>query len=132
MSEYHGAIWWSELMTRDADTAIAYYRDTCGWSIEKMDMPEGAYWICAAGGRPVAGIMDMGDSADFEGLPPHWFTYIAVDDVDAALASTKAAGGTVRRDAFDVPGVGRIGIIADPTGAAVGLMTPVIPEGAPA
>ena len=36
----------------------------------------------------------------------------------------KAAGGEIRRPPFDIPGIGRIAMIADPTGAALGLMTP--------
>jgi predicted enzyme related to lactoylglutathione lyase len=59
-----------------------------------------------------------------ENVPPHWFTYIAVDDVDAAVAATRAAGGKVMKDVFEVPDTGRIAIIADPTGAALGIMTP--------
>jgi predicted enzyme related to lactoylglutathione lyase len=58
-------------------------------------------------------------------MPPHWMTYVAVDDVDGAVRTTREAGGTVHREPFDVEGVGRIAIIADPTGAVLGIMTPV-------
>ncbi len=61
------------------------------------------------------------------GVPAHWFTYIAVDDVDAAVEATVAAGGEIRHPCFDVPDIGRIAIIADPTGAAVGIMSPDTP-----
>lgn len=64
------------------------------------------------------------DGPQFEGVPPHWMTYIAVDDVDVALERTTANGGEIRAPAFDVPGVGRIGVISDPSGAVVSLMTP--------
>jgi hypothetical protein len=57
------------------------------------------------------------------GVPPHWFSYIEVDDVDARTAKVKASGGQVMREPFDIPGVGRIAIIADATGAHVGIMT---------
>jgi predicted enzyme related to lactoylglutathione lyase len=46
------------------------------------------------------------------------------DDVDARLKAAKAAGAKVLRGSFDVPGVGRIAIIQDPGGAAIGWMTP--------
>ena len=45
-------------------------------------------------------------------------------DVDAAVAETTALGGEIRRPPFDMPGIGRIAIVADPTGAVMGLMTP--------
>jgi predicted enzyme related to lactoylglutathione lyase len=60
----------------------------------------------------------------FEGVPTHWFAYLAVDDVDQRLAAAKAAGAEVLREPFEVEGVGRIAIIRDPVGAAIGWMTP--------
>jgi uncharacterized protein len=125
MSDTHGAIWWSELMTRDVAAARDYYAAICGWSFEDMPMDGGEDYHCAMkAGRPTAGIMDMTGLTGMDETPPHWFTYIAVDDVDAAAQATEAAGGTIIRPPFDVPGVGRIVIVTDPAGAAVGLMTP--------
>jgi predicted enzyme related to lactoylglutathione lyase len=121
----HGAIWWNELMARDVPAALDYYRKTCGWSFDPMEMAEGGvYQVAVAHGRPVAGIADMTGMPGLEEVPPHWFTYIAVDDVDDAVSATAAAGGRIRRHPFEVPGIGRIAIVTDPTGAAVGLMTP--------
>lgn len=119
----HGSIHWSELATRDVEAAKAYYQSTCGWSAEDMPMPEGTYWVCSSGGKPVAGIMDLAGIGD-PNIPPHWMTYIAVDDVDKAAAQTREAGGEVAREPFDVPGVGRIAMLKDPTGAMIGMMTP--------
>jgi uncharacterized protein len=124
MGDKHGLIWWSELMTRDPGRAKDYYSSVAGWDFSEMPMAEGTYLMASREGRPIAGIMDMTGQKDWDMLPPHWFTYIAVDDVDAAVAATRAAGGTVVRDVFEVPGVGRIAIITDPTGAALGIMTP--------
>lgn len=124
MSERHGMIWWSELMTRDTAAARAYYEAVAGWAFETTPMEGGDYHVASAGGRQVAGIMDMTGMPGMDGLPPHWFTYLAVDDVDKAVDQTRAAGGTIMRPPFEVPGVGRIAIVSDPTGAALGIMTP--------
>ncbi len=126
MSETHGTVIWSELMTRDVEGARRYYADRLGWRIEAMPMAgdAGDYLVAFRGDEMVAGLVDMTAMPGMEGLPPHWFTYFAVDDVDAAAEATAAAGGTVIRPPFDVPGVGRIAILHDPTGAAMGLMTP--------
>jgi hypothetical protein len=50
--------------------------------------------------------------------------YIAVDDVDARVKKATQAGAKVVQPAFDVPGVGRIVILTEPGGAAIGWMTP--------
>ena len=61
------------------------------------------------------------DAADAK---PFWMIYFAVDDADRSVEDAKAAGGSVQRDAFDVPGTGRFAILADPQGAAFGILQP--------
>ena len=125
MSDHHGAVWWTELMTRDVEGAKAYYGDVCGWTWETMPMGEdGEYHLAMRQGKPVAGMMDMSLMAQMTGVPPYWFSYFAVDDVDEAVRATEAAGGKIIRAPWDVPNTGRIAILEDPTGAAMGLMTP--------
>ncbi|MCT4558199.1 MAG: VOC family protein [Pelagimonas sp.] len=126
----HGKIWWSELMTRDVDAAKTYYADLCGWRFDEMPDPDtgSVYYVAMQGDQPVAGLMDLGLLTHLDGVPSHWFTYLAVDDVDAASEATTKAGGQIMRPAFDVPGIGRIAIIQDPSGAPVGIMTPAPPS----
>lgn len=125
MSAIHGTIWWSELMTRDVPAARRYYEQVCGWRFETVPMPEGEYHIASAHGKMVAGVMDMTGMPGQDEVPPHWFTYIAVEDLEAALEAAKAAGGTVLREPFEVPGTGTIAMVKDAGGAALGLMLPV-------
>lgn len=125
MPGHHGKVWWSELNTRDVEAAKSYYGKICGWDFETMPMDNGSDYIVAMqGGKPVAGVFSLNEMPELEGVPPHWFTYLAVDDLDAAVAETEAAGGQVHRPPFEVPGTGRIAILRDPSGAMVGLMTP--------
>ena len=119
----HGTIHWNELATPDVAAARAYYQATCGWTFDEMPMPNGTYTICKAGDQMVGGMMDI-KGLDNPDVPPHWMTYIAVDDIDKVCAQTTAAGGTVANGPFEVPGVGRIAMIKDPTGAMIGMMTP--------
>ncbi len=114
-------------MTRDVEGAKRYYEDLCGWSFISMPMgPDGPDYILGLkDGKPVVGMMDMNASSDDASADPFWMSYFAVDDVDAAVAKTIAAGGTVTREPFDVPDTGRIATVVDPTGALIGLMTPV-------
>lgn len=117
----HGAFSWSELMTDNVDAAKAYYQEVIGWEIEAMQMEHMTYHVVKAGGEPVGGIMAKPPGA--EQIPNHWGTYITVDDVDATLAKAEAAGGKAIYPPMDVPKVGRMCAIMDPTGAVVSVIT---------
>ncbi|MEM9632424.1 MAG: VOC family protein [Pseudomonadota bacterium] len=119
----HGVFYWNELMTRDTEKAREFYGKTLGWTFTEMPMEEGVYLLAKLGDKPVAGLFPM-IGPRFDGLPEHWFSYIAVDDVDERLDLAKAHGGEIVRPPFDVPGVGRIAVLKDVNGAAQGWMTP--------
>ena len=122
----HGKFLWNELMTRDAEKAKVFYEKTLGWTFASMPMEKGVYWVANMDDQPVGGMFTM-EGPDFEGIPEHWFCYIAVDDIDARLKLAERAGATVLRPPFDVPEVGRIAILREPGGAAVGWYTPSHP-----
>ncbi|MCB1494114.1 MAG: VOC family protein [Rhodobiaceae bacterium] len=122
----HGHFHWNELMTRDVAAAKAFYADTIGWTYSDMPMPNGTYTVINDGDAFVGGMFDI-TSPEFAESPTGWFAYIAVDDVDARLAKAKAAGASVIREPFDVPDVGRIAILVQPDGAAIGWITPANP-----
>ncbi|MEM7471613.1 MAG: VOC family protein [Pseudomonadota bacterium] len=125
MSEMHGTVHWTELNTHNIKAAKAYYADVCGWSFDTMPMEgEGEYTVGRLGEQMVAGLFDISAIPEMKDIPSHWLTYLAVDDVDAAVSATKAMGGQVYREPWDISGVGRIAIVADPSGASFGLMTP--------
>lgn len=119
----HGHFCWNELMTRDVEAAKAFYAANLGWRFEGWPMEEwGTYWVAMLGETAVGGIMDMSGPM-FEGMPPHWFAYIEVDDIDSRVAQARDNGAVIRREPFDVPKVGRIAIVEDPTGGVAGWMT---------
>lgn len=119
----HGTFYWNELMTRDVEPAKRFYEQAVGWTFEAMPMDNGGtYHLAKMGDRPVSGIFDTTGSEMAE-LPEHWFSYLAVDDIDARCAKAKEAGGEIAREPFDVPGIGRIAIIRQPGGGMVGWMT---------
>jgi len=122
-SAEHGNFYWNELMTRDVEKAKKFYADTIGWTFDAMPMPNGTYWIAKAGEKPVGGMFDI-SSTEFGPVPESWMSYIAVDDVDTRVAKALKAGAKLMKPAFDVPGVGRIAILMEPGGAAIGWITP--------
>lgn len=124
----HGLFHWNELMTWDTEKAKAFYAETLGWGYEAFPMEQGEYIVCKAGDKVAGGIMEMKPEMGFDGIPDNWFSYIAVDDVDARVAKVAAAGGEVMRPPFDVPEVGRIAIVKDKVGGVVGWITPAPQE----
>ena len=124
----HGHFHWNELMTWKVDEAREFYARTLGWTYERFPMGDGGnYTVCMFGGEPVGGIFEMRKGQGMDRVPDHWFAYIAVDDIDARLKEVNAAGGTICREPFDVPEVGRISIVQDKAGAVVGWITPAEP-----
>jgi predicted enzyme related to lactoylglutathione lyase len=120
----NGSFYWNELMTRDAEAAKRFYGATLGWTFDPMEQEGGpAYWVAKVGDEPVAGIYQVG--SDDEDTSEGWFAYVAVKDLSTALARATTEGGEVVREPWEVPGVGRIAIVADNTGNAMGWMTPV-------
>lgn len=110
-----GSICWNELATSDLDAATAFYGALFGWAAKETQTPEHVYVEFTLEGEPVAGMLPV--SVAGPNVPPHWLIYFRVADCDAAVATASAHGGHVCKEAFDVPEVGRIAILADPQSA---------------
>lgn len=122
-----GSFVWQELVTPDPGRASAFFGALLGWTFREVDMGEnGMYTIATNEGRDLAGMMKMEGPA-WDGIPPHWMAYIVVPDVDASAAKVEELGGKVCVPPFDIPTVGRICVINDPTGATVSLLTFAMP-----
>jgi uncharacterized protein len=116
---------WYELMTTDADAAARFYGAVVGWSVVDSGQTDKAYGLWSMEGQPVGGLLTIPTGAGEQGMPPVWAGYLWVDDVDASVAGITAAGGAVWMPANDVPGVGRMALVADPQGAGFYVMTPI-------
>ncbi|MEO8299099.1 MAG: VOC family protein [Burkholderiales bacterium] len=119
MSNRHGTPIWYELMCKDPLAARRFYEAVVGWTIDAAPPPGAAmeYRMINAGDGMVGGVFTLTAEMCSQGASPCWMMYIGVDDVDACVASLIAAGGSVLMPAFDIPGVGRIAMVADPQGA---------------
>ena len=122
MAPLHGTFLWNELATTDPAACETFFREVLGWSARQVG-DDGRYTVWLAGEQEAGGMLKMEGPA-WEGVAPHWMSYIAVDDVDAAAERAAAHGGEIKAAPFDVPNLGRVCVIADPTGAVVALMTP--------
>ena len=110
---------WNEIMTPDIPRATQFYADVLGMGSEAAPMGDDTYTVLTnAKGRQIGGAMNP----PMEDVPPHWNIYFNVEDVDATVAKTVELGGQVVAPAFDVEGVGRMAVLADPQGAMFNLM----------
>lgn len=116
---------WNELVSADTAAARDFYTSVFGWSVAEETMPTGGtYTVFRNGDVPVAGLMDIRDTAAPEGTPSHWFAYISTGDTAAACQAARDSGGTVLREPWPVPGVGTLAILAGPDGGAFGILQP--------
>jgi predicted enzyme related to lactoylglutathione lyase len=129
----NGSFCWNELSTTDDAAAIEFYTKLLGWQVKTSEVSascEGAgdaagapvvYNEIVVGGRHVGGIYKAGTESG--GAPPHWMSYIAVDDVDEKAKRVTELGGSVCVPPTDIPNTGRFCVINDPTGATISLIT---------
>ena len=117
MSNPHGSFIWYELITTDTKASGRFYSDVVGWSVGAFGGQYPDYGIFSAGESAVAGMMALPDQAAEGGMRPGWFGYIGVDDVETTIAAITDAGGRVHMPASELPGVGRMAMVADPQGA---------------
>ena len=111
---------WVDHSSRDLDASNAFYRALFGWEPEDQGEEMGHYTILRKGGKTVAGNM----SAMGEGQPSAWVTYVSVEDADATVDRATKAGATVLVGPMDVADIGRMAVLADPEGAAIGVWQP--------
>ena len=120
-----GTFSWVDLATTDPGGAKAFYSELFDWSPE--DMPTGnggTYTMFRLRGQYVAATSEQQEQERSQGIPPHWNSYVTVDDVDQRATRASELGGSVIAPPFDVLEVGRMAAVADPTGAVLSLWEP--------
>ena len=126
----HGSFIWYELLTPDPVGAKTFYDAVVGWNIEAQPSGEMDYrMISRADGGLAGGVMRLTDEMRGHGAKPTWLGYVAVDDVDASVASIEQAGGKALMPAFDIPDIGRIALVGDPQGVPFYVMRATPPAG---
>jgi predicted enzyme related to lactoylglutathione lyase len=107
-----------ELMSNDVAKAKTFYSKLFDWQLE--DMPMGGdmtYTMVKVGEGTGGGMMKN----PIPGAPSAWMAYVLVDDIKVATAKAKSLGANVMKDSVEIPGAGFFSVIADPTGAMLGL-----------
>ena len=117
-----GHIGWHELHAGEWQSAFAFYSKLFGWTkAEAVDLGAmGLYQTFATDSVPVGGMMTK-----VEAVPaPFWLYYFNVDDITAAVARVKDAGGQVLHGPQQVPGGSWIAHCLDPQGVIFALTGP--------
>lgn len=109
-----------ELNTTDPVEANSFYKQLFGWKLDDVPMPMGTYTMIDVGDGTGGGIVQQ----MMPGAPSAWLAYVLVDEIKAATAKAKTLGAAIVKDVDEVPGMGWLSIIKDPTGALLGLWQP--------
>jgi predicted enzyme related to lactoylglutathione lyase len=113
-----GSFCWIELGTTDQVAAKSFYGDLFGWKADDVPMgPTDFYTMFQLEGMAAAAAYSLRPETREKGVGPHWMLYVAVKDADSSAAQAGKLGGTIIEQPFDVFDVGRMALIADPTGA---------------
>jgi len=110
---------WETLNTSDKDRAIAFYGKVFGW--KTMAGPAGEGSVFTVDGSREGQVADIQLA---QGFPPCWLTYVVVEKLEHSRERAEKLGAKVMMPLIEVPTVGRIAVIADPTGGAIGLFQP--------
>lgn len=114
-----GALCWTELATRSAASAKAFYTQLLGWTAVPSKDPAMPYTEWTLEGTHFGGMMEISDQwgPGWQDIPSHWMVYFMVRDVDERAARAVALGGRIHVAPRDIPKVGRFAVLADPQGA---------------
>lgn len=118
-----GALAWNDLNTHDLERAKAFYGGVFGWDPAEQDIDGTNYVVWEVGGRGIGGAVQVP-----AGAPAQWVVWFAVEDRDATVARVGELGGAVLEAQLDVPGVGLMGVLADPQGAFFGVLQGETPD----
>jgi len=115
---------WVDLATTDVEDAKRFYSALFGWSFRTDTGEWGSYTMCFLREKAVAGLMEQPRDQQNQGVPPHWITYITVENVDETATKIPGAGGTTVVPPMDVLESGRMLVAQDPAGAFTSFWEP--------
>jgi hypothetical protein len=111
---------WAQLFASDPAAEGRFCASVAGWEIlpdTRSDRPN--VFVLASGGYSRAGMVPLPPRPQAK---PGWLLFIRVKDVKAAAAKVISLGGRVLVAPSDVPTEYWRAVVADPTGAVIGLV----------
>lgn len=121
MGRPHGIFAWHDLLTTDVEKAKAFFTATLGWTYQDYDLAGEPYFVIKSGDEMVGGLGTLAQGF-LDSSQSYWLGFIEVNDIDRRFALAVEQGASVVRPPHDVPGIGRLCVLHDPTGAVIGWM----------
>lgn len=121
MGRAHGTFAWHDLLTTDVEKAKAFFTATLGWTYEDYQLEGELYFVIKSGEEMVGGLGTLGQGY-LDTDQSYWIAFLEVNEIDGRFAFALEQGATAIRAPHDVPGIGRICVLRDPTGALIGWM----------
>ena len=119
----HGEFIWADLSSYRPDVTRPFYSQIFEWSFDD--------YAALVSKRPTSGLYQMPQKFIDMGMPSFWMSYIAVDDVEAAVKTAGEMGGKVELGPAPFVGGGEYALIRDPLGAGFTVYNGTALEGAP-
>jgi uncharacterized protein len=112
---------WIQLLSRDAGRAATFYRTVGGYEvIENTASNRMSDCVLTSEGFARATIRSI--PKERESVPPTWLPFVRVKSAAASAAQAKQLGGSVLIEPAPELFDGKVAVIADPSGAAIGIM----------
>jgi len=110
---------WHELWSKKPEAAVAFYSTVAEVKSSEMPMGKKKYHMLMTGEIPRAGI-DTLPKGQKKAL---WVPYVMVDNTDDTVKKAKALMAKIILKPTDIPDVGRIAVLVDPTGGTFGVVS---------
>jgi predicted enzyme related to lactoylglutathione lyase len=114
-----GSLCWADLSTPDPEAAAKFYTALFGYTLTPGDS---GYLHIQNGETMIGGIQPLAHRNP--NAPPHWLSYIQVNDCAASTEKAKTLGASIYVGPMDVQNVGIMTVLADPQGAVLALFQP--------
>ena len=110
-----GAWFWTDLFTRDAKAAAAFYKPLAGFQKERIEVgADHRYLVFKQNGKARAGLVEL----QWDNLVANWMPYVMVDDIKSTINTARELGGEL------ILATGDAAILVDPSGAVFGVQAP--------
>ena len=106
-----------ELHTGDLAGARSFYADLCGWTPERVQLPNGSYQSLGLSQEIGGGIVECPVAR------PLWLPYVEVPDVRCATERARESGARLLLDAREGP-AGWRSVVSSPAGGELAFWQP--------
>jgi predicted enzyme related to lactoylglutathione lyase len=112
---------WIQLLSRDVQKATGFYRSFAGYEVvEDKESSRKNQFLLVSGAFARAAVSQL--PANHPKAPPIWLPFVRVESLAQSLTVAQQLGGRIavmpRPDLFE----GRMAVVADPSGAMVGML----------